>query len=61
MLLLPNVDRDTFVRYINSYNEKVSNELLTKDNMNVNEVSNYVEELDSKVSFKESDISVARK
>lgn len=56
---IANVDRDTFVRYINSYNEKVSKELLAKNNMNVNEVSNYVEELDSKVSFKESDISVA--
>lgn len=56
---IANVDRDTFVRYINSYNEKVSKELLAKDNMDVNRVSNYVDELESKVRFKESDISVA--
>lgn len=56
---IANVDRDTFVRYINSYNEKVSEELLAKDNMDVNRVSNYVDELESKVRFKESDISVA--
>lgn len=56
---IANVDRDTFVRYINSYNEKVSKELLAKDNMDVNRVSNYINELESKVRFKESDISVA--
>ena len=56
---IANVDRDTFVRYINSYNEKVSKELLAKDNINVNRVSNYIDELESKVKFKESDISVA--
>ena len=56
---IANVDRDTFVRYIDSYNEKVSKELLAKDNMDVNRVSNYVDELESKVKFKESDISVA--
>lgn len=56
---IANVDRDTFVRYINSYNEKVSKELLAKDNMDVNRVSNYIDELESKVRFKESDISVA--
>ena len=56
---IADVDRDTFVRYINSYNEKVSKELLAKDNMDVNRVSNYVNELDSKVSSKELDISIA--
>lgn len=56
---IANVDRDTFVRYINSYNEKVSKELLAKDNMDVNRVSNYIDELENKVRFKESDISVA--
>lgn len=56
---IADVDRDTFVRYINSYNEKVAKELLTKDNMDVNRVSNYIDELESKVSSKELDISVA--
>ena len=56
---IADVDRDTFVKYINSYNEKVSKELLAKDNMDVNRVSNYVNELDSKVSSKELDISIA--